>query len=658
MQPTPRTLNLGILAHVDAGKTSLTERLLYAAGVIDEIGSVDAGNTRSDSLELERRRGITIKAAVVNFPLGSGESAVSVNLIDTPGHPDFIAEVERVLGVLDGAVLVVSAVEGVQPQTRVLMRTLRRLSIPALVFVNKVDRPGADDVRVLRQIARELAVPVVPMGRVTSGLGTRTARISAPAGEDEAFTRDLLDVLTTHDDDLLAAYLDHGTSLPYARLRTSLARQTSRARLHPVYVGSAITGAGVDALVEGIGDLLPAAPGDAGGPLSGRVFKVERGERGERIAYVRLFSGELRTREQVTVRGTGHKVTGLAVFDRGTAVRRTAARAGQIATLRGLPTVRIGDVVGREPEGRPYGRVFAAPTLESVVVPTAGPERAGDLHTALAQLAEQDPLIGLRQDPHGGEPSVSLYGEVQKEVLAATLAEEYGIEVSFRETTPICVERVTGTGAAYEVLDHEGNPFLATVGLRVEPAPPGSGVVFRREVELGSLPPGYMRAVEETVRTTLRQGLSGWQVPDCAVTMTHSGFCSIRSTAGEFRALTPLVLMAALRRATTRVHEPVHRFRLEFAQDAYPAVALALARHGALPGPPVAAGDAYVVEGHLPADRVHGLERELPELTGGTGVLETEFAHHRPARTPRVRARGDHNPLNREEYLLHAHRRM
>ncbi|MFF2198309.1 GTP-binding protein, partial [Streptomyces sp. NPDC058157] len=203
MQPTPRTLNLGILAHVDAGKTSLTERLLYTAGVIDEIGSVDAGNTRTDSLELERRRGITIKSAVVNFPLGSGESAVSVNLVDTPGHPDFIAEVERVLGVLDGAVLVVSAVEGVQPQTRVLMRTLRRLSLPTLLFVNKADRPGADDVRVLREIERGLAVPVVPMGRVTSGLGTRTARISAPAGEDEAFTRRLLDVLTTHDEDLL-----------------------------------------------------------------------------------------------------------------------------------------------------------------------------------------------------------------------------------------------------------------------------------------------------------------------------------------------------------------------------------------------------------------------------------------------------------------------
>src|SRR5713101_2342441 len=165
-----KTLNLGILAHVDAGKTTLTERLLYAAGVIDEIGSVDDGTTQTDSLALERQRGITIKSAVVSFAIDD----VTVNLIDTPGHPDFIAEVERVLSVLDGAVLVISAVEGVQPQTRVLMRALQRLGIPALLFVNKIDRPGASEERVLRVMSERLSPAIVPMG-FTHGLGTRAA---------------------------------------------------------------------------------------------------------------------------------------------------------------------------------------------------------------------------------------------------------------------------------------------------------------------------------------------------------------------------------------------------------------------------------------------------------------------------------------------------
>src|SRR5438874_7623399 len=175
-----RTLNLGILAHVDAGKTTLTERLLYAAGVIDEIGSVDDGSTQTDSLALERQRGITIKSAVVSFVVGD----VTVNLIDTPGHPDFIAEVERVLSVLDGAVLVISAVEGVQPQTRILMRALRRLGIPTLIFVNKVDRLGADCNRVLAEIGERLTPSAIAMGTV-SDEGTR-AVVATPYGDGDA----------------------------------------------------------------------------------------------------------------------------------------------------------------------------------------------------------------------------------------------------------------------------------------------------------------------------------------------------------------------------------------------------------------------------------------------------------------------------------------
>ncbi|HEX7149430.1 MAG TPA: GTP-binding protein, partial [Actinomycetota bacterium] len=218
-----RILNLGILAHVDAGKTSLTERLLFAAGVIDEVGSVDAGSTQTDSLALERQRGITIKSAVVSFVVGG----TTVNLIDTPGHPDFIAEVERVLGVLDGAVLVVSAVEGVQPQTRVLMRTLQRLGIPTLLFVNKVDRAGATDERVLRAIAERLTPAVVAMGSV-HGLGTRDPRFVPYGAGDDAFRGRLADLLADHDDALVAAYLDDDTGLPYRRLRRVLAAQTGR----------------------------------------------------------------------------------------------------------------------------------------------------------------------------------------------------------------------------------------------------------------------------------------------------------------------------------------------------------------------------------------------------------------------------------------------
>src|SRR5712691_6507141 len=211
-----RTLNLGILAHVDAGKTSLTERLLYAAGVIDEMGRVDDGNTQTDSLALERRRGITIKSAVVSFVIDD----VTINLIDTPGHPDFIAEVERVLSVLDGAVLVISAVEGVQAQTRVLMRTLQRLHIPTLIFVNKIDRGGAQYERVLQDISEKLTSAIAPMGSVR-GLGTRSPGFTPYGAGDVAFTARQADLLADHDDAFLAAFSRSNEGRPGRRLRMS-----------------------------------------------------------------------------------------------------------------------------------------------------------------------------------------------------------------------------------------------------------------------------------------------------------------------------------------------------------------------------------------------------------------------------------------------------
>ncbi|MFI2720700.1 GTP-binding protein [Streptomyces collinus] len=653
-------LNLGILAHVDAGKTSLTERLLHSAGVIDEIGRVDDGNTRTDTLALERQRGITIKSAVVSFPL----DGVTVNLIDTPGHPDFIAEVERVLGVLDGVVLVISAVEGVQAQTRVLMRTLQRLRIPTLLFVNKIDRSGARHDEVLREIAARLTPAIVPMGTAT-GLGTRAARFTRAPGQAAG----ALDVLTGHDDVLLAAYVEN--TVTDSLLHGSLVAQTREALVHPVYFGSAATGAGVAALLSGIETLLPAADGDADGPVSATVFKVDRGPAGEKVAYARMFSGTLRTRDRVPfgTEGAEGRVTGISVFGHGTDARADSVAAGRIARLTGLGDIRIGDAIG-EPR-KAYEHVFAPPTLETVVVP--GPDaHRGALHLALTQLAEQDPLIGLRHDERRRETSVSLYGEVQKEVIQATLADEYGLDVGFRETTPLCVERPVGTGQAAEFIKKDANPFLATVGLRVEPAPVGSGVAFRLEVELGAMPYAFFKAVEDTVRETLDQGLHGWQVTDCVVTMTHSGYWprqshahqgfdkSMSSTGADFRGVTPLVLIEALRRAGTRVHEPMHHFRIEAPADTLGALLPVLAQLAAVPETTRNRDDVCVLEGTVPAARVHALEQRLPGLTRGEGELESSFARYAPVThgTLPERPRTDHNPLNRKEYLLNVTRRV
>ncbi|HEX6857899.1 MAG TPA: translation factor GTPase family protein [Streptosporangiaceae bacterium] len=688
-----RTLNLGILAHVDAGKTSLTERLLYNAGAITAIGSVDEGSTQTDSLALERARGITIKAAVASFPVGR----TTVNLIDTPGHPDFIAEVERALSVLDGAVLVVSAAEGVQPQTRILMRALGRLGLPALIFVNKIDRGGAEPQRVLRDIAVKLTPAVVPMGAV-HGPGTRNAGFRRYGAGDAEFAVALANLLADHDDRFLAAYLADEATASYPRLRAGLAELTRAGRVHPVFFGSAITGVGTGALAAGLTRLLPAAGGDADGPVSARVFKVERGPAGEKIAWVRMFSGTVSVRDRVRFGPPGRvpsgrgKVTAVALAGQaGRSTPSAAVTAGQIGRLWGLAGIQIGDQVaaGQDPggwdaisrdaagaagqgavgRGAAAGLQFAPPALETAVVP-GQPGGKAALRLALAQLAEQDPLISLRQDGPGQDLMVSLYGEVQKEVIQATLAADFGLDVTFRESTVICIERPAGTGEAAEFIDTPPNPFLATVGLRVRPGAAGSGVTFRLGIELGALPLAFLNAIEETVRLTLRQGLRGWQVADAEVTLTRSGYwprqshahgtfdASMSSTAGDFRQLTPLVLMAALAQAGTRVHEPVHRFRLEVPADVCGPVLPVLGRLRATWRPPVMKGPACLLEGEIPAGEVSGLERQLPGLSRGEGVLESEFSHYQPVTggpVP-VRPRTDHNPLHREDYLRNLRR--
>jgi ribosomal protection tetracycline resistance protein len=655
-----RTLSLGILAHVDAGKTSLTERLLFTAGVIDAIGSVDRGDTQTDTLALERLRGITIKTAVASFALGD----LGVSLIDTPGHPDFIAEVERVLAVLDGAVLVISAVEGVQAQTRILMRALRRLAIPTLIFVNKIDRAGADCARVLTQIADRLTPRAVAMGAV-QGEGTPAAAFAAYGGADPAFPAVLAEVLADRSDAVLAAVVD-GTPLPYGRLRAELAAQVHSAAVHPVFFGSAITGAGSADLIAGLRELLSPAPADPEGPLSAMVFKVERGPAGEKIAFTRVFSGTIRARDRVAF-GAGRegKVTAIRVFGADGEAPAPRVQAGQIARIAGLAEIRVGDVIGARPPGAREHR-FAPPALETVVIPERAADR-GRMHAALQVLAEQDPLINLRRDEVRNEALLSLYGEVQKEIVQQTLAADFGIAVGFSETTTLHIERPVGSGAAAERMGEEDNPFKATVGLRVDPGPAGSGVAFGLEIEPGSLPRAFTQAVEATVRESLRQGLRGWQVTDCVVTLTHSGYVpppptgwsKYSSSAADFRHLTPLVLMTALSRARTTVLEPVQAFRIEAPADALSLILPALARLGAVPREPGLAGPECVIEGTIAAAAVHGLQLLLPPLTGGEGILECRFDSYRPARGALpVRPRSGPDPLNRREYLLHAARRV
>jgi ribosomal protection tetracycline resistance protein len=641
-------LNLGIVAHVDAGKTSLTERLLYEAGETTSLGSVDAGTTRTDSMDLERRRGITIRAAVTSFAIGD----LAVTIVDTPGHPDFIAEVERSLSVLDAAVLVVSAVEGVQPQTVVLWRALQRIGVPTVVFVNKLDRTGASLDRTVAQLVRRLGLRPALLARA-EGEGTRDVIVRDVPVAGDAVIQALADV----DDRLLERWLA-GASIPAHEAMRVLRRSVRGNAVTPIVCGSAITGAGTTQLRRVLREVMPRARA-ADHPSAATVFAVDRDARGRRT-WLRIWSGTLRARTRVGAGGREPaRVTEVAVSRPGGLAVTGSARSGEIVVVRGPGDWRIGDAVGPAPSRRAFR--FAPPTMQALVEPVE-PDRRGALFAALTELAEEDPLIGLRLDEHDAEAAISLHGEVQKEVIAALLAERYGVAARFLETTTVCLERVAGTGDALEQMNLDGNPYLATIGLRIEPAPIGHGIEFSPGIERGRLIPAFITATEDGVRAALRQGRYGWSVTDCVVTMTASGYCprqshahqgfskAMSSIGADFRNLAPVVVMAALERAGTQVCEPIDRFELDLPDEALNAVAALLGRLGTeLLETSTGAGWTRMI-GRLAPAAVRRLAARLPDLTRGEGVVTARLDHYAPVRTdgaPPQRRRTGIDPRDR-----------
>ncbi|WP_242319684.1 TetM/TetW/TetO/TetS family tetracycline resistance ribosomal protection protein [Bacillus cereus group sp. BfR-BA-01349] len=640
------TINIGIVAHVDAGKTSLTERILYETNVIKEIGRVDSGNTQTDSMELERQRGITIKASVVSFFIDD----VKVNVIDTPGHADFIAEVERSFRVLDGAILVISVVEGVQAQTKILMRTLQKLNIPTILFVNKIDRSGANSEKVMKQIKEVLSNEAFPFYSVLNE-GTKEARIIEYKSYD-----DCMELLAPFNESLLESYVNNEI-IPDALLREKLEQQIQQANVYPIFFGSAMTGMGVTELLEKLPALIPALTSAQEEPLSGVVFKIEREPSGEKVAYIRVFSGSLHVRKYVNIQRSKslfhkEKIKKMCLFHNGDPVQTSTVPSGEFCKVWGLNDIKIGDIIGERTD---YIKDihFAEPQMEAAIdaVPK---EQIHNLYAVLMKLCEEDPLIKVWKDDVHNELYIRLFGEVQKEVIETTLYEKYNLQVTFSNTRVVCIEKPIGVGNSVEVMGEKENPFYATIGFRVERGELNCGITYKLGVELGSLPLAFHKAIEDTVFQTLKQGLYGWEVTDIIVTLTHTGYASPVTTASDFRNLTPIVLMDALKQAETYVYEPVNEFELTVPEHAISTAMYKLAAVPATFAEPIFNNNSYQLTGSLPVAKTESFKRILHSFTEGEGIFTTKPAGFTKLMAPfPTRKRVDYNPLNRKDYLLH-----
>ena len=604
-------INIGILAHVDAGKTTLTERLLYASGTISEPGSVEKGTTRTDTMFLERQRGITIQTAVTSFQWHS----CKVNIVDTPGHMDFLAEVYRSLAVLDGAILVLSAKDGVQAQTRVLFHALRKLNIPTIIFINKIDQVGIDLEGVYQSVRDKLSADIIIK---------QTVSLSSKITLTENTSAEVWDSVIENNDELLAKYIA-GESISQKELAQEEQRRVQDASLLPVYHGSAKNGLGIQQLMDAVIGLFQPTKEQGSAALCGRVFKVEYTDCGQRLVYLRLYSGTLRLRDTVALAGREKlKITEMRIPSKGEIVRTDTAHKGEIVILPS-DSLRLNDILGDKTQlPREIWSDAPFPMLRTTITPKTAEQR-DRLLDALTQIADTDPLLHYEVDSTTHEIILSFLGRMQLEVVSALLTEKYKIETAVKEPTVIYLERPLKVASHTIHIEVPPNPFWASIGLSVTPLPLGSGVKYKSRVSLGYLNQSFQNAVMDGIRYGLEQGLCGWNVTDCKICFEYGLYYSPVSTPADFRSLAPIVLEQALKKSGTQLLEPYLSFTL-YAPQEY----LSRAYHDA---PKYCATietaqikkDEVVFTGEIPARCIQAYRTDLAFYTNGRSVCLTEL---------------------------------
>jgi len=502
----------------------------------------------------------------------------------------------------------------------------------------------------MKQIKEVLSNEAFPFYSVLNE-GTKEARIIEYKSYDDCMER-----VAPYNETLLESYVNNEV-VPDVRLRKELEKQIQQANVYPIFFGSAMTGMGVTELLENISALIPAEISAQDGTLSGVVFKIERESSGEKIAYVRVFSGSLHVRKYVDIqrsKSQSHKekIKKMCMFHNGNAVQASTVPSGEFCKVWGLSDIKIGDIIGERTD---YIKDihFAEPQMETAIdaVPK---ERIHDLYAALMELCEEDPLIKVWKDDVHNELYIRLFGEVQKEVIETTLHEKYNLQVTFSNTRVVCIEKPIGIGNSVEVMGEKENPFYATIGFKVERGKHNSGITYNLGVELGSLPLAFHKAIEDTVFQTLKQGLYGWEVTDIIVTLTHTGYASPVTTASDFRNLTPLVLMDALQLAETCVFEPLNEFELTVPEHAISTAMYKLAAIPATFTELILHNDSYHLTGSLPIAKTENFKQMLHSFTEGEGIFTTKPAGFTKLTAPfPTRKRVDFNPLNRKDYLLH-----
>ena len=634
-----KIINIGILAHVDAGKTTLTESLLYTSGAILELGSVDKGTTRTDTMFLERQRGITIQAAVTSFNWND----YKINIVDTPGHTDFITEVYRSLSVLDGAILVISAKDGVQAQTRILFHALQKMNIPTIIFINKIDQYGINLNNIYQNIKEKLSNDIIVMQNVTL-----TPEISIK----NIIDLDEWDPVISKNDKLLKKYIA-GEKLTIQELTYEEYRCVKKGSLFPIYHGSARNNIGTQQLIEAISNLFCSEMNENDSELCGRVFKIEYTDHKQRLVYLRLYSGTLHLRDTIILPEKKKvKLTEIYIPSNGEMIQTKTVCSGDIFIIPNN-TLRLNDIIGNE-KLLPCNvwNDKTVPILRTRIEPIKIEERE-KLLDALTEIADTDPLLRYYVDTITHEIVISFLGTVQLEVICSLLIEKYHINIRIEDPTVIYLEKPLQKADYTIHIEVPPNPFWASIGLSITPLPIGSGIQYESKVSLGYLNQSFQNAVREGINYGLEQGLYGWEVTDCKICFEYGVYYSPVSTPSDFRFLAPIVLEQTLKKAGTQLLEPYLSFIL-FTPQGYLSRAYNDAqKHCAIIETSQSKNDEIIFTGHIPVRCINEYRNTLTLYTNGQAVFLTELKDYQIATCePVIQSRRPNNRIDKVRHMF------
>ena len=634
-----KIINIGILAHVDAGKTTLTESLLYTSGSILELGSVDKGTTRTDTMFLERQRGITIQAAVTSFNWND----YKINIVDTPGHADFITEVYRSLSVLDGAILVISAKDGVQAQTRILFHALQKMNIPTIIFINKIDQYGINLNNIYQNIKEKLSNDIIVMQNVTL-----TPEISIK----NIIDLDEWDPVISKNDKLLKKYIA-GEKLTIQELTQEEYRCVKKGSLFPIYHGSAKNNIGTQQLIEAISNLFCPEMNKNYSELCGRVFKIEYTDHKQRLVYLRLYSGTLHLRDTIVLSEKKKvKLTEIYIPSNGEMIQTEIVCSGDIFIIPNN-TLRLNDIIGNE-KILPCNvwNDKTVPILRTRIEPIKIEERE-KLLDALTEIADTDPLLRYYVDTITHEIVISFLGTVQLEVICSLLIEKYHINIRIEDPTVIYLEKPLQKADYTIHIEVPPNPFWASIGLSITPLPIGSGIQYESKVSLGYLNQSFQNAVREGINYGLEQGLYGWKVTDCKICFEYGVYYSPVSTPSDFRFLAPIVLEQTLKKAGTQLLEPYLSFILFTPQGYFSRAYNDAQKHCAIIETSQSKNDEVIFTGHIPVRCINEYRNTLTLYTNGQAVFLTEFKDYQIATCePVIQSRRPNNRIDKVRHMF------